>query len=72
MTNYEKIMSDMNPEKFAQISIKPVLINNSEMCYMSTTGQLFPFANVKDALQYEYRWLTMEVPEEQGSVPAQE
>lgn len=64
MTNYEKLMSEMTPEKFANIALKPTLINNSEMCYMTSTGQLFPFANVKEALQFEYNWLNMEIPEQ--------
>lgn len=64
MTNYEKIMAEMTPEKFAQISLKPTLINNSEMCYMTSTGQLFPFSNVRDALEYEFRYLTMEVSQQ--------
>lgn len=64
MTNYEKIIAEMTPEKFAQISLKPVLINNSEMCYMTSSGQLFPFANAKEALQFEYNMLMMQIPTE--------
>lgn len=62
MKNYDKIMKEMTPERFAQIGVKPAVINGNEVFYMSSSGQLFPFTNegLQRAVNFEYRWLMID------------
>lgn len=65
MTNYEQILNSMTAEQFAQIMTKPVIVNNSDIFYMTSTGQLFPFnqQGLSDAVNFEYHFLMQQVPE---------
>ena len=57
MTNYEKIMQDMTPERLAEINVKLVTVNNTNLFYMTSSGQLFNTSQFDDAVRYEYDWL---------------
>lgn len=59
MTNFDKIMKNMTVENFAQISVKPVVVNGTDVFYMTSTGQLFPFNTdgLTQAVNLEYQWL---------------
>ncbi len=43
MTNFEKIMQEMNPETMANLRVKQIIVNNSEPFYVTSTGQLYTF-----------------------------
>lgn len=61
MTNYENIISQMTPERFADYSLKLVLVN-SQPFYMTSSGQLYPTTKYEDALRHEYSILTTVIP----------
>lgn len=58
MKNYDAIMQSMTPERMAEINVKLVTVNNTNLFYMTSSGQLFPTTQFDDAVRYEYRWLT--------------
>lgn len=59
MTNYEFQLQSMDVQKFAQKNVNLILVNNSELYYLTSTGQLFPFTaeGLRTAVAYEYQWL---------------
>lgn len=64
MTNFEKIMQEMNPETMANLRVKQIIVNNSEPFYVTSTGQLYTFDNLRGAVIAEYNWLISNTPEE--------
>ena len=63
MTNFEKIMQEMNPETMANLRVKQIIVNNSEPFYVTSTGQLYTFDNLRGAVIAEYNWLISNIPE---------
>lgn len=63
MTNFEKIMQEMNPETMANLRVKQIIVNNSEPFYVTSTGQLYSFDNLRSAVIAEYNWLISNIPE---------
>lgn len=63
MTNYQKIMQEMNPETMANLRVKQIIVNNSEPFYVTSTGQLYSFDNLRSAVIAEYNWLISNIPE---------
>lgn len=57
MRNYDRIMQDMTPERMAEVNVKLVTVNNTNLFYMTSSGQLFNTNQYEDAVRYEYRWL---------------
>ena len=57
MKNYDRIMQDMTPERMAEVNVKLVTVNNTNLFYMTSSGQLFNTNQYEDAVRYEYRWL---------------
>ena len=62
MTVYEKTIKEMTPEKFAVVSVKPAVLNGTEMFYVTSSGQLFPFnqEGLQSAVNYQYQLLMQE------------
>ena len=62
MTVYEKTIKEMTPEKFAVVSVKPAVLNGTEMFYITNSGQLFPFnqEGLQSAVNYQYQLLMQE------------
>ena len=58
MKNYDAIMQTMTPEKMAEMNVKLVTVNNTNLFYMTSSGQLFNTNQYNDAVVYEYNWLT--------------
>lgn len=56
-TVYEVLMARMTPEQLASISVQLVQVNGSELFWMTSVGQLYPFNNKKAAFEAEYAWL---------------
>ena len=63
MTNFEKIMQEMNPETMANLRVKQIIVNNSEPFYVTSTGQLYTFDNLRGAVIAEYNWLISTITE---------
>ena len=63
MTNFEKIMQEMNPETMANLRVKQIIVNNSEPFYVTSAGQLYTFDNLRGAVIAEYNWLISNIPE---------
>ena len=64
MTNFEKTMRAMTPEIMAELGTKLVVINNRDVFYLTSSGQLFPTDDYQAALRYEYNWLLHDDSEE--------
>lgn len=62
MTIYEKTIKEMTPEKFAVVSVKPAVLNGTEVFYVTSSGQLFPFnqEGLQSAVNYQYQLLMQE------------
>lgn len=58
MTNYDKIMKEMTIEQMANLRVRMIIVNSAEPFYMTSTGQLFSYNNLNEAVKYEYRYLT--------------
>lgn len=71
MTLYDKTMKEMTAEKFAMLNVKPAVMNGSEMFYVTTSGQLFPFTNegLQNAVNYQFQIFNQEIkePETEGT-----
>ena len=75
ITNYDAMMKEMTIEKLAIKNVQLVIVNGQEPFYVTTTGQLFNFNDRKAAVEFEMRYLSMEVPQQQTATteePAQE
>lgn len=67
MKNYDAIMQSMTPERMAETNVKLVTVNNTNLFYMTSTGQLFNTNQLEDAIRYEYNWLMNDPTPEQAS-----
>ena len=65
MTLYEKTMKEMTVEKLALMNVKPAVMNGSEMFYVTTSGQLFPFTNegLQNAVNYQFQIFNQKIKE---------
>lgn len=59
-TVYEVVMASMDPAKFAKYGVKLISVNNRELYWVTSMGQLYDFIDYDKALQAEYSWLTTE------------
>lgn len=66
MKNYDRIMQDMTPERMAEVNVKLVTVNNTNLFYMTSSGQLFNTNQYNDAVRYEYNWLMNDPNPEQA------
>ena len=64
ITNYDAMMKEMTIEKLAIKNVQLVIVNGQEPFYVTTTGQLFNFNDRKAAIEFEMRYLSMEVPQQ--------
>ena len=65
MNVFDQTMKEMTPECFASVLVKPVVINGTDLYYMTTSGQLFTFdkEGLQKAVDYQYQILMQEIPE---------
>ena len=56
-TVYEMVVAAMTPDKLANLGVKLVSVNNSELFWVTTTGQLYQFNAYNMAFEAEYAWL---------------
>ena len=66
MTVYEKTLKEMTPEKFAIITVKPAVLNGTELFYVTSSGQLFPFTQegLQNAVNLQFQILNKEAVED--------
>ena len=63
-TNYDIMMQEMTLEKLARKNVQLIIVNGQEPFYVTTTGQLFNFNDLKSAIEFEMHYLSMEVPQQ--------
>ena len=56
-TVYEVVMSNMTPQKMATLGVNLISVNNSELYWVTSAGQLYGFNAKQQALEAEYAWL---------------
>lgn len=61
ITVYDKIVAGMTMEELAKLNVKMVLLNMDECWWMTSSGQLYPFAHKQLALQHELHYLSQEL-----------
>jgi hypothetical protein len=54
---YRNLLASMTPQKLASLGVKLVLVNKSELFWVTSVGQLYSFDDKERALQDEYQWL---------------
>ena len=54
---YRNLLASMTPQKLASLGVKLVLVNKSELYWVTSVGQLYSFDDKDRALQDEYQWL---------------
>ena len=59
-TVYEITMARMTPEIMANMGVKLISVNSSELFWVTSTGQLYGFAERRKAIEAEYNWLMSE------------
>lgn len=55
--NYENIVNNMTIEDLANRNVTLANINNMQLFWVTSTGQLFPYDSYQDAIAYELEWL---------------
>lgn len=60
-TVYDKIVAGMTMQELANLNVKMVLLNLDECWWMTSSGQLYPFAHKQMALQHELHYLSQEL-----------
>lgn len=56
-TVYALKMSKMTMEEMATMGVQLITVNNSELFWVTSIGQLYPFNNRQKAIEAEYAWL---------------
>jgi hypothetical protein len=56
-TVYALKMSKMTMEEMATMGVQLITVNNSELFWVTSVGQLYPFDNRQKAIEAEYAWL---------------
>lgn len=62
MTVFENLMKNMTPETMAELGTKLVNVDNRQLYYLTSSGQMFAYTRYNEALNHEYRWLMQQMP----------
>ena len=67
MTNFEELKKNITVEQLAGMTVKLVILNNTDPFYVTTTGQLFPMNpdGYKAAKDYELQFWNAEADAEE-------
>ena len=57
MTNYKAVMNQMTPEMMAEKNVRLVTVDNRQLFYLTSSGQLFTTNDYQAAVHHEYQWL---------------
>lgn len=60
-TVYQAKLDNMTPQEMADIGVNLVTVNNSELFWLTSTGQLYLFGDRQSAVDAEYNWLMSSV-----------
>ena len=63
MTVFEKLMENMTAETMAELGTRLVNVDNRQLYYMTSSGQMFAYTRYQEALNHEYQWLLQKLPE---------
>ena len=58
---YDVIMANMTVEKLADMGVRLIYVNNSDLFWVTSGGQLYPFNDRAHAVEAEYNWLRSRV-----------
>ena len=67
MTVFEKIKEDMTIETLAEMGVRLVSVNNQQLYYLTSSGQMFAYSRYNEALNHEFQWLSQEMPQPQDT-----
>lgn len=67
MTVFEKLKAEMTIETMTELGVKLVSVNNQQLYYLTSSGQMFAYTRYSDALNHEYQWLSQQLSEPQKS-----
>ena len=56
-TVYEVCMANMTPQTLANLGVKLISVNGSDLFWVTSTGQLYAFNAHKMAIEAELAWL---------------
>lgn len=62
MTVFENLMKNMTPETMAELGTKLVNVDNRQLYYLTSSGQMFAYTRYNEALNHEYQWLMQKMP----------
>ena len=71
MTVFERIRDNITIDAMAELGVKLISVNNKQLYYLTSSGQLFDYTRYGEALNHEYQWLAQELPS-QPDVPQSE
>ena len=54
---YQVKMAKMTPQEMTSMGVQLISVNNSELFWVTSVGQLYGFNNKQAALEAEYTWL---------------
>lgn len=66
MTRFEKILRTMTLEELIDLNVKLITVNDHQLFWVTSSGQLFNYHDRESALSYEYAYLTQEMDEPIG------
>jgi hypothetical protein len=58
---YDVVMANMTVDKLAEMGVRLIYVNNSDLFWVTSGGQLYPFNDRAHAVEAEYNWLTSAV-----------
>ena len=58
---YDVVMANMTVEKLAEMGVRLIYVNNSDLFWVTSGGQLYPFNDRTHAIEAEYNWLRSKV-----------
>ena len=61
VTIYDITMANMTPEILADLGVHLVSVNNRDLFWLTSVGQLYPFNNRNQAFEAELAWLNSKV-----------
>lgn len=56
--NYDLVMSNMTIDLMAEKNVRLVNINNNQLFWLTSVGQLFDYNSYQAAIQFELNWLS--------------
>lgn len=58
---YDVVMANMTIDKLADMGVRLIYVNNSDIFWVTSTGQLYAFNDRAHAVEAEYNWLASSV-----------